>query len=694
MRARRILLQFVVPVTVGWALGCENPASTRPSTDLLPSLPPLTGDIIVAANTDGSDLDPNGYTATLDLTKSQSLPTNGSTTFSGVLEGAHVVQLSGVASNCTVNTKNPLPVTLVGSSTTATFSVTCTATTGSLKVTTNTTGSDLDPDGYTVVVDGSQSKAIGINTSVTFSGLSPGDHSVQLNGIAQNCTVSSNPRTVSITVGNTTATTFSVSCAPTTGSLAVTTNTTGSNLDPDGYTLTVDGGQSKAIGINNTVTISGLSPGDHSVQLNGVAQNCTVTSNPRTVSITAGSTTTTTFTVICAATTGTLTVSNSTTGSNLDADGYTVTVSGPAGTASKTMATNGNVSFANIPPGSYQVTLSGAAANCTVTSANPQTANVTSGGTATTSFTVSCAATTTTGTLTVSNSTTGSNLDPDGYTVSYQVTLSGQAANCTVTSANPQTANVPSGGTATTSFTVSCAATTTTGTLSVTTATTGQSQPTGYTLNVTGPSFPTGASEPIGANATVTATVTAGDYQVSLSGVPSNCTVSGSNPRTVTVPAGGTGPTTFTVSCTGTQPPPTGRVTGRGQVGTAAPQVGNDAVTFDFDLRADLTGRFTGTDYADVHPGGVPATLTTDPVADPATSIIAFRPSSSVCSDPSRGVEVDATGREDTGGVVAYTLAVCDNGPADSGMDFFSVFIPAEGFRRSGQVASGDIVKS
>src|SRR5947199_39321 len=492
MRARRILLQFVVPVTVGWALGCENPASTRPSTDLLPSLPPLTGDIIVAANTDGSDLDPNGYTATLDLTKSHSLPTNGSTTFSGVLEGAHVGQLSGVASNCTVNTKNPLPVTLVGSSTTATFSVTCTATTGSLKVTTNTTGSDLDPDGYTVVVDGSQSKAIGINSNVTFSGLSPGDHSVQLNGIAQNCTVSSNPRTVSIT---------------------------------------------------------------------------------------AGSTTTTTFTVICAATTGNLTVSNSTTGSNLDADGYTVTVSGPAGTASKTMATNGDVSFANIPPGSYQVTLSGAAANCTVTSANPQTANVTSGGTATTSFTVSCAATTTTGTLTVSNSTTGSNLDPDGYTVtvsgsagttsktmatngnvifanipagSYQVTLSGQAANCTVTGSNPRTVTVPSGGTGPTTFSVSCAATTTTGTLSVTTATTGQSQPTGYTLNVTGPSFPTGASEPIGPNATVTATVTAGHYPLSLSGVPSSCTVSAANPRMVSVPAGGTATTTFSVSCTAT----------------------------------------------------------------------------------------------------------------------------------------------
>jgi len=40
--------------------GCGEPVAVPPaSSDLLP---PLTGDIIVAANTDGSDLDPNGYT--------------------------------------------------------------------------------------------------------------------------------------------------------------------------------------------------------------------------------------------------------------------------------------------------------------------------------------------------------------------------------------------------------------------------------------------------------------------------------------------------------------------------------------------------------------------------------------------------------------------------------------------------------
>src|SRR5207247_8014605 len=185
----------------------------------------------------------------LDLLQSQSVPTNGSTTFSGVLLGVHAVQLSGVASNCSLNSSNPQTVTLTGSSATASFSVNCTATTGSLTVTTSTTGSNLDPDGYTVTVDGNQ-KAIGINNSVTFSGLSPGNHSVQLNGLAQNCTVSSNPRTVSITAGSTTKTTFSVGCTAPTGSLTVTTSTTGSNPAPDGSAL-ADGDKAKAHQINN-----------------------------------------------------------------------------------------------------------------------------------------------------------------------------------------------------------------------------------------------------------------------------------------------------------------------------------------------------------------------------------------------------------------------------------------------------------
>jgi len=56
-------------------------------------------------------------------------------------------------------------------------------------------------------------------------------------------------------------------------------------------------------------------------------------------------------------------------------------------------------------------------------------------------------------------------------------------------------------------------------------------------------------------------------------------------------------------------------------------------------------------------------------------------------------VEVDAVGREDAGQLVGYTVQLCDNGPAGSGSDFWSIFIPSEGYGHSGSVTSGDIVK-
>src|SRR6185295_2286334 len=46
---------------------------------------------------------------------------------------------------------------------------------------------------------------------------------------------------------------------PTTGNLTATTSTTGSDQDPDGYTVSVDGGAGQAIGVNGSVTFSNLS---------------------------------------------------------------------------------------------------------------------------------------------------------------------------------------------------------------------------------------------------------------------------------------------------------------------------------------------------------------------------------------------------------------------------------------------------
>jgi len=605
------------------AAACND--TTNPAQKPSASLGALTGNLTITTTTTGASLDPDGYTITLDLLQSQSIATNGSVTFNDVLAGPHVVAISGVAGNCTVSggTTQTALVPLGGSAQVA-FTINCTSTgptTGNLTVSTSTTGSNIDPDGYTVTVDGGASQAIGATGSVTFSGLAAGSHSVALSGVAGNCTVSGgSSRTVSVPAGGTATTSFAISCTATTGNLTVSTSTTGSNLDPDGYTVTLDGGASQAVGTNGSVTFSGLSAGNHTVALSGVAGNCTVSGGTsRTVNVPGGGTATASFAISCAATTGNLGVTTNTTGSNLDPDGYTVTLDGGA---SQAIATNGSVTFSGLPAGSHTVVLSGVAANCTVSGGNSQTVNVPSGGTATASFAITCAATNSNGSLTVTTSTTGSNLDPDGYTV------------------------VVDGG---------------------------------------------AASQPIPDNGSVTFTGPAGDHTVGLSGVAANCTVSGANPRTVTVPAGGTTSTTFAVTCAAQQTG--GEVIGKGQVGTGSPTPGNNVQTFDFDIRSDLTGRFTGTDYSDLHPGGVPATLTTDHASDPATGFTAYRNSSTACADPTRGVEVDAIGREDTGGLVNYTMAVCDNGPANSGQDFWSVFIPSENFGRSGNVTSGDIVK-
>src|SRR5207253_1748558 len=274
-------------------------------------------------------------------------------------------------------------------------------------------------------------------------------------------------------------------------------------------------------------------------------------------------------------------------------------------------------------------------------------------------------------------------------TGSHTVVLSGVAGNCSVSGGTSRTVTVPAGATASTSFSVTCTAPPPqTGSLSVSASTTGSNlDPDGYTATVDG-----GASQSVATNGSVTFTgLSAGSHSVALSGVAANCTVGGSNPRTVTVPAGGTTTTTFSVTCAATGGGGgNGEVIGQGQIGNGSPTPGSDATTFDFDVRGDLTGRFTATDYADMH-GSTPASLTTDPVADPATSFTAYRNSSSACSDPTHGVEVDAVGREDTGTLVSYTLTVCDNGPEGSGRDYFRVFITSEGLVVHGAVINGVI---
>ena len=191
-----------------------------------------------------------------------------------------------------------VPMTVAaGGTATTTFNVACSGLVADLAVANSSTGNAI-PAGYDVVVDAGTPVNMLANDQVTFTDLGVGDHSVELQNVPANCTVAGdNPRTVSLPDGGLTET-FDVAC--TGGDLDVTTSTWGTGLDGDGYEYAVDGGTPAAIGINDMATVTDLPTGDVSVQLTGLAANCSVQGDdPLTVTIVDGMTVTGDFEVFC-----------------------------------------------------------------------------------------------------------------------------------------------------------------------------------------------------------------------------------------------------------------------------------------------------------------------------------------------------------------------------------------------------------
>src|SRR5207245_6024892 len=126
-------------------------------------------------------------------------------------------------------------------------------------------------------------------------------HTVELGDVAGNCTVTGGTsRTVTVPAGGSATASFAVSCPTPTGTLNVTTSTSGGSPDPNGYTFTVDGGTPQSIGLNQTIPLTGASATSHTVQLADVASNCTVTcGTSATVTVPAGGSCTPPFALSC-----------------------------------------------------------------------------------------------------------------------------------------------------------------------------------------------------------------------------------------------------------------------------------------------------------------------------------------------------------------------------------------------------------
>ena len=199
---------------------------------------------------------------------------------------------------------------------------------GVLRVVTATSGQSPDADGYSMTVDASAPVSLPTSGVTHVGALAAGSHSVNIAGIASNCTpADASSRTVNVVSGDTTNITFAVACSfvPTTGIVVVRTQTTGGALDADGYTVSLDGGTPRAIAINAEVRFTDVTPGSRTLSFAGVAANCQLAGTAeRTASVVAGDSAVVTYEVTCTdpGPPNTLIIHTITTGDRPDSNGY------------------------------------------------------------------------------------------------------------------------------------------------------------------------------------------------------------------------------------------------------------------------------------------------------------------------------------------------------------------------------------
>lgn len=348
--------------------------------------------------------------------------------------------------------------------------------TGSLRVTVTTVGMDLDPNGYTLVLNGTPRGELSLQADTVLTGLPAGSITVNLLGVASNCSpTTALPLALTVVPNQTGTAAISVACVATTGAIHLTTSTSGVDLDLNGYTYRVDNGPTLHIGSAAEITVTGLAEGPHSVTLGDIAANCApVGGNTQPASVVAGDTVAVAYGVTCAPTTGAIRAVAVTTGAAPDPDGYALSLDGGSPRA---VGASGQLDFLGLAPGDHTVLLSGAAPNCALSGPNPQTAAVVAGDTTLVEFALTCPEV---GTVAVATVTQGLSQDPDGYAItldggpsvqlrgtdttmltnlivgSHSAQIIGIVPNCTLAEPNPRSITVAANTVTLVTATVSC----------------------------------------------------------------------------------------------------------------------------------------------------------------------------------------------------------------------------------------------
>jgi hypothetical protein len=260
------------------------------------------------------------------------------------------------------------------------------------------------------------------------------------------------------------------------GTIVASVATTGPDA-PASYGVSLDGGDPETVGANASRSFTNLAPGSYSVGLTALPANCAAAGqNPRQVAVAEGAQVDVAFVVTCTeAARGSLEVTTTAAGQDIDSDGYSVSIDGGS---AQSIDTNATRTFNDLLTGSHAVELSGIAANCAVDGANPRSVNVLANQTAATTFAVVCV--TTRGEIEVTVTSVGVSFDPDGYEVdldderkqpvagngtttftsvlegTHSLRLEDVDGGCTVESENPLTVEVIAGQSTAASFSVEC----------------------------------------------------------------------------------------------------------------------------------------------------------------------------------------------------------------------------------------------
>ncbi len=392
---------LAVLVISALAVACSDP------------LVPRIGDVRLTVATTGADLDPDGYSVALDGGAGLAIASNDARILPGLPAGSHTFLLSGLAANCTVGGTNPRDIEVASHETTEVrFAIACAALpplniagvwdwteqyvnsvchdtgtyvfsqTGAtfsgrsdqVGVCETTYGpwdntSSNDPVSSGVVSGKTITFLVGANGQCTYIATvtgTPPDHlsgtticgdatgtweavrgqpvatvtvtpphdtlleggtvqlAAQLWSAAGHrvfrqpvtwssdhpsvATVSDSGRVTAVSAGAATITAGAAGMSgtaaivvPLTGAVRVTTSTTGVDLDLDGYIADVDGSWdgSRSVGVNGTVILTGIRPGNHTVGL-VTASNCTVAgTHPAPITVAGGDTIPVTFDVAC-----------------------------------------------------------------------------------------------------------------------------------------------------------------------------------------------------------------------------------------------------------------------------------------------------------------------------------------------------------------------------------------------------------